>query len=218
MAMAMASGCFILALNHTTVAAVLFIQAATPIVAAVMAWLVLRERSSARSMLAMLVAAAGVAVMVGNPAHGQLVGSALALLVAVSFAAAIVITRARREVSMAPATAVSQAILVVAATPFAHVQTIGMRDAGLLIALGVVQMAAGLALFTAGARLIPVAQAGLLTLLEVVLGPLWVWASIGETPSAATLAGGAIVIAALLLVGGGTSAPSVEPDDVLAKP
>ena len=54
-------------------------------------------------------------------------------------------------------------------------------------------------LFTAGARLIPAAQAGLITLLEVVLGPLWVWLIYREQPDALTLAGGAVIITAVLL-------------------
>ena len=41
--------------------------------------------------------------------------------------------------------------------------------------LGGGQIGLGLALLTIGARLIPAAQVGLITLLEVVLGPLWVW-------------------------------------------
>ena len=49
-------------------------------------------------------------------------------------------------------------------------------------------MALGLILFTAGARLIPAAQAGLISLLEVVLGPLWVWLIYREAPDALTLA------------------------------
>ena len=60
----------------------------------------------------------------------------------------------------------------------------------MLAALGVGQMALGLILFTAGARLIPAAQAGLITLLEVVLGPLWVWLLYREHPDGLTLAGG----------------------------
>jgi drug/metabolite transporter (DMT)-like permease len=46
-------------------------------------------------------------------------------------------------------------------------------------------------------RYLPPAEVALLTLLEVVLGPLWAWLGVGETPSAATLAGGTIVLAAV---------------------
>jgi drug/metabolite transporter (DMT)-like permease len=39
----------------------------------------------------------------------------------------------------------------------------------------------------------------LITLLEIVLGPLWVWLALSEEPGTATLVGGAIVLAAVVL-------------------
>jgi drug/metabolite transporter (DMT)-like permease len=63
---------------------------------------------------------------------------------------------------------------------------------------------------TVGARLIPAAQTALIGLLEVVLGPLWVWIAYTEQPSAATLIGGAIVMLGILVQTGslGRSPPS----------
>src|SRR5215831_6195268 len=61
---AVASSTFIVALNHTTVANVLFMQALAPIAAALIAWLALHESVSRRTILAMGVAVAGVAIMV----------------------------------------------------------------------------------------------------------------------------------------------------------
>ena len=95
------------------------------------------------------------------------------------------ITRWRRDVSMAPATCLSQVILVVAFAPFASPGEIGGGDVGWLAALGIGQIGLGFALLTAGARLIPAAQVALITLLEVVLGPLWVWLALDERPSSA---------------------------------
>ncbi len=43
------------------------------------------------------------------------------------------------------------------------------------------------------------ALVAMLTLLETVLGPLWVWLVIGEEPGGRTLIGGAIVIGALFV-------------------
>jgi drug/metabolite transporter (DMT)-like permease len=70
-------------------------------------------------------------------------------------------------------------------------------------------MGIGLAFLTIGARLIPPAQVAIISLLEVVLGPLWVWLAYDERPGASTLAGGAIVVAAVLVqaLGSATSAP-----------
>ena len=55
-----------------------------------------------------------------------------------------------------------------------------------------------LLLFMIGARYIPSAEAGLIGLLDVVLGPIWVWWVFSEEPSQAALVGGGIVLAAVL--------------------
>jgi drug/metabolite transporter (DMT)-like permease len=197
--LAVASGAFIAALNHTTVAHVLFIQAIAPVLAALLARGLLGEQVSARSVVAMVTAIAGVAIMVGGPGGGDLAGDGLSLLMALAFAVAIVISRHRRDVSMAPATCLAQVLLVVAFLPFANPGALAGGDVLALAALGAGQIGLGLVCLTIGARLIPAAQVALISLLEVVLGPLWVWLSIGEQPSAATLAGGAVVVAAVVI-------------------
>jgi drug/metabolite transporter (DMT)-like permease len=197
--MATASGCFIIALNHTTVAHVLFIQAISPVLAALLAWIALREPITPRIWLAMLTALAGVAVMIGSPSDADLTGDGVSLLMSLSFAVAIVITRHRRDVSMAPATCLSQLLLLLVAAPLADASSVTRHDLVYLVLLGAVQMGLGLALFTVGARLIAAAEVALITLLEVVLGPLWVWMAFGETPDAATLVGGAVVVVAVII-------------------
>jgi drug/metabolite transporter (DMT)-like permease len=195
---ATASGSFIAALNHTTVARVLFILAVAPVLAAVLARLALHEPITRRTIVAMALALAGVALMLGGPGEGSLAGDGLSFTAALAFALMIVITRWRHDVSMAPATCLSQAILVVTFLPFVTPSEIGGGDAVWLAALGIGQIALGFALLTVGARLIPAAQVGLITLLEVVLGPLWVWLALDERPSTLTLVGGAIVIVAIV--------------------
>ena len=196
---ATASARFISALNHTSVARVLFLLAVAPVLAALMARVTLGEPITRRTAVAMAMAMAGVALMLGAPGEGSLAGDGLALVAASAFALMIVITRWRHDVSMAPATCLAQVILVVAFLPLASPGEIGGSDVFWLATLGIGQIGLGFALLTVGARLIPAAQVGLITLLEVVLGPLWVWLAIGERPSTITLAGGAIVIVAIVV-------------------
>jgi drug/metabolite transporter (DMT)-like permease len=54
-------------------------------------------------------------------------------------------------------------------------------------------------LITIGARMINAAEVALITLLEVVLGPLWVWIAFSESPDAATLVGGMVVLVAVII-------------------
>jgi len=100
---------------------------------------------------------------------------------------------------MAPAMTLAQCLLLVTFAPFAETSRIGAHDLGYLVALGAGQMGVGLALFTVGARLVPAAEAALIGLLEVVLGPLWVWIAFTERPDTATLLGGAIVLVAVVI-------------------
>jgi drug/metabolite transporter (DMT)-like permease len=196
--MAVSSGAFIVALNYTTVANVLFMQALAPVLAAVLGTFV-GEPVSRRTWIAMTVAVLGVGLMVGGPDHPSVAGVSISLLMSVSFAAVIVITRHRREVSMAPATCLSQLLVLLFAAPFADPGEIGGRDLALLAGLGITQIGLGLIFLSLGARLIPAAEVALITLLEIVLGPLWVWIALSERPGNATLVGGAIVLGAVLI-------------------
>lgn len=209
--LAISSGAFLLALNYTTVANVLFMQAAAPMMAALLGWVLLSEPVDGRTWVALVLAGIGVVLMAAGSFDAGVTAVVLPLVVTASFAAVIVIARHRREVSMMPATCASQVLVVIACLPFLSVGSASGSDWAILAALGVGQMGLGLALLTIGARLIPAAQVAIISLLEVVLGPLWVWLAYDERPGAATLVGGAIVVAAVVVqaVGGASEARRV---------
>jgi drug/metabolite transporter (DMT)-like permease len=212
--MAISSGSFIVALNHATVANILFMQALAPVLAAVLGTLV-GEPVPRRTWLAMALALAGVALMVGGPSRPSALGLGLSLVMTLSFATTLVITRHQRHVSMAPATCLSQVIVLVLAAPFAQPGTVDARNLGLFVALGVGQIGLGLVFLAIGGRLIPAAEVALITLLEVVLGPLWVWVFLGEQPGAATLAGGLVVLCAVAIQ---ARAPAIAAEEPLPPP
>jgi drug/metabolite transporter (DMT)-like permease len=190
---------------------VLFILAIAPMLAALLARVTLGEPITRRTVLAMGLALAGVTVMLGAPGEGDLAGDVLAFVTALAFALMIVLTRWRHDVSMAPATCLAQVILVVAFAPFASPGEIDAADLGWLAALGIGQIGLGFGLLTVGARLIPAAQVGLITLLETVLGPIWVWLALDERPSTLTLVGGAIVIFAIVIQTRGAPSEPLAP-------
>jgi drug/metabolite transporter (DMT)-like permease len=206
---AVSSAAFFVALNHASVANVLFWQALAPIFAAALGTL-LGDPVSRRTWGAMAIAVAGVALMAGGPGHASALGQALSFLVSASFAGMIVIARHRRDVSMAPAMCLSQAIVLAGAAPFASVHASG-TDVLLLATLGLTQIGLGFVLLTFGSRLIPAGEVALITLLEVVLGPLWVWLFLSERPSTATLVGGVVVLGAVLVEAGADRGPPPTP-------
>jgi drug/metabolite transporter (DMT)-like permease len=193
-AMAVANSAFIVSLNYATVAHVLVLQSIAPLVAAGLGVVVLGEKLTWRTACAMAVALGGVIVMVGAPGGGPVVGDALSLLTGAAFALVIVVARRYRGVSMAPAMALAQLLVVIVFGPFAQWSHLSWADVGWLALLGCGQIGLGAIFFISAARFVPSSEMAMIFLLEVVLGPLWTWIALSETPNVATLVGGAAVI------------------------
>ena len=198
---AVASTCFVVALSYTTVANILLMQAGVPLLAALFAWALFREAVSVATWMAIAAVIAGVAIMVSESLDGAVspIGDGLALLIAVMFSVATVITRRFAHVRMTPATCLGTILAAAFAASQASTFAVSGHDMGFLFAFGVVNLGLGLAFFATGARLIPAAIAALLGTFEPILGPIWVWLIHSEVPSGRTIVGGAVVVTALLV-------------------
>ena len=197
---------WVLALHHTTVANATFMLGASPFFGALLGRLVLGEALRRPTALAMAVALAGVLVMVGGGlVLGTIRGNLLALGACLSFAIFSVLLRRGRGHDMLPCAAIAGVVsglialpVVLAGAPsIADAFLLTPRDLALCAVMGAAQVGAGLALFTLGARHVPVAELTLLSLTELALAPIWVWLAIGEVPSGYTLLGGAIIVVAI---------------------
>jgi drug/metabolite transporter (DMT)-like permease len=196
-----ASLSFVIALQHTSVATILFLQSAAPLVAGVLAWLWLGERMTAVKVLAMLLALVGVGITVSDQeAGGDALGIVLSIVIMIAFALATVLVRRFSQVRMTPATCLSALWLVAVGGALGQPSSVGGGDLALLFLFGACQLGIGFILFTTGARLIPAGETILLSLLESILAPIWVWIwpTLHEYPGDRALIGGALVIAAVI--------------------
>ena len=197
---AIASTCFINAVARTTVANTLVIQSTSPFIAALLGWAWMGERVQRRSWIAMAAALAGATVMASHSwGAGSVTGDLLALITAIAFAGATVIVRRHRHLRMTAAAGLASVFSAIFAWRPARPLDVAPDDLALLALFGAAQLGLGLVMFMAGARLIPVAEASLIGVLESVLGPVWVWLALGETPAPAALLGGAIILTALVV-------------------
>jgi drug/metabolite transporter (DMT)-like permease len=199
---ATANICFIFSITHTTVANTLFMLSAAPFFAALLGRLLIGEVVRHATWVAMAVALVGVAVMVGEGvAVGGLFGNLAALGAAMGFAAFTVALRRGKAVDMLPAVCVGATVAMLASGAMALAGGDGLAitayDLALCALLGVVQVGFGLIVFTLGSRHVPAAELALLSMTEVVLGPLWVWLGVGEVPSMLTVIGGAVLMTAI---------------------
>lgn len=195
-----ASISFVVALSYTTVANILLMQAGVPLLAALISWVMFREKTPVATWVAIVMVILGVGIMVSNTLTGKVspIGDGLSLLIATVFAIATVTTRRHRSIRMVPATTLAVGLAMIASGFMAKDYIVSWSDFAWLSAFGALNLGLGLALFSFGARMLPAAIAALVGVLEPVLGPIWVWLVHGEVPNDRTLLGGAVVFTALL--------------------
>jgi len=197
--------CFLGALSLTSVAHVAIVYAALPFVAAIMAALALRERAAPGTLLASLIAFAGVAIAaVGGAGEGHWTGDLVAVGMTLLMGVMIVLARRCPGIPMVPAAFLSTLVAGAIALPFATLWPLDARTLLLLAVFGATNTALGLILFAIGSTMIPAAESALIGSLEAPLAPFWVWLAFGETPLPLTVFGGVVVMSAVfghLLIG-----------------
>ena len=209
----------IYAIQNTSVANAMLLFATAPFMAAVLGWLILRERVRVATWIAIAIALCGIAIMVSDKSgEVAIFGSLAALGSALGFAVFTVALRWGRTGEMLPSVFLSGI--------FAFVITLGIcqllglslalsvRDGSVAMGMGVFQVGAGLILYTLGSRSLPAAELALLSLAEVLLGPIWVWLFLNETASTNTLIGGAVLLIAI--VGNAVSGKRRKPPPITA--
>ncbi len=192
----------IYAIQSTTVANAMFLFASAPFIAAVLAWIILREPVSKITTITIFMALAGIGIMVQQGiSSGHLTGNLSAIASALGFAVFSIALRWGKLEDMLPAVFLAGIFAMIIAAIVCTVKTysfsIPTRDISIALAMGVFQVGMGLAVFTIGSKVVPATELTLLSMTEVLLGPFWVWLFIGETASINTLIGGCVLLLAI---------------------
>ena len=188
---------------NSTVANALFLISASPLFAALLGWIVMRESVSRSMWFAMGGVMVGVAIMIGEGlAEADLFGDLAALSAALGFAGFTVCIRRGRHTDMSPTILIAAVIAAAVSGTMALAGGAGLAvplaDVGLAAAYGVLVIGAGIFMLTIGARHVPAAELVVLSLTEVVFGPIWVALAFGEIPSLLTLAGGVVLLGSIV--------------------
>ena len=190
----------IFALLHTSVANVTFLLSSSPFIAALLGWFILGERVKKRTWAAIALTSVGVSVMVGNALSGDgIIGMAFALMMAVCYAAFSVVMRRGKGSDMLPAALIGGLFSMLVAALAIDDFAISLADLAICLALGSFQMGLALVLFISGSKHVPAAELTLLTMLEVILSPIWVWFLFNEHPGNWTLIGGSIIMLGVMI-------------------
>ncbi|WP_221795135.1 DMT family transporter [Oceanobacter mangrovi] len=197
-AIAVASIFYVASLSWTSVANVMTIYATLPFLAGLFAFLWLRERVSRLFIICGLAAMAGVIIAVGGGFSGSdLWGYLAALVMTATFASQLVIARRYQNLNTPFCVLMGGLFSILFALPFVEFSIPSAQ--GLLGAMLYGAFSTGLAyvLVLAGSRRIGSAEAALISMLDVVLAPVWVWWFYDEHVDIATLVGGSVVLLAV---------------------
>lgn len=196
--------CFMIALTKTTVANTLIVMSVAPLLTAFLAWVVLKQQISPRTWLAIAAAFIGILWMfvngMSNVGGQHLIGMLIAAAVPVASAVnLIILKRAGQGIDLMPAVFLGSVFSALLMLPFAWPLQASLHDVGLLAVLGFFQLGLPCLLMVKATKSLSAPEVALLSLLEVLLGPLWTWLGAGEVPARETLLGGGVVMAALVL-------------------
>jgi drug/metabolite transporter (DMT)-like permease len=188
------------AMQYTSAANALLVLATAPFIAALLSWLTLRETIDRATALAIGLVFAGVLIIgSGSMGHGRLLGDAFALVNATAIAANYVTLRTTGRRNMLPHLALGAILGGLLALPFAEFVPVDGGTAFLIFLSGAVILPGAAGLLMLGPRYLPAPEVSMITLLEVILGPLLVWAVIGENPGQMSLIGGAVIVVTVAL-------------------
>ena len=193
---------YLSALTRTTAAAAIFLQYTAVAWAAVLGWLILRERPHRADWLALLCACCGIASIVGwETSREHAAGNLIGLASGVAYAAVAVGLRGLKSSDPVWVVMISNLTAGMCLLPWVLSLPLELRPAqwSVLGAFGIVQLTIPYLLFAVAVRSVPAHEAALLTLVEAVLNPIWVWLIIGEHAPTATWVGGAWIVAGLAL-------------------
>ena len=191
---------YVFAMYNTTVANANFIIQTQTIFLAIFGYVFLKEKISKLTLASIFLAFGGIFLMLGGSlTAGQMIGNIAAFIMPISFAVLILTVRKYPSVDMIPLQLIAGIGAVIIGYFLSSKIMISSHDIFLGFIAGFFQVGLGFIFITIGAKTTPSALVGIIMLTEAVLGPLWAWLFINETPPLVVLIGGTIVFLAVIL-------------------
>ncbi len=191
---------YVFAMYETTVANTNFIIQTQALFLAIFGYVFLKEKISKLTLTCIVLAVAGIIVMLGNSlTPGQMTGNLVAFIMPISFATLILIVRKYPKVDMIPLQLVAGIFATLIGLFMSPSIFVSSNDVLLGFTAGFFQVGLGFIFITIGARSTPSAFVGIIMLTEAVLGPFWAWMFANENAPLSVLIGGAVVITAVVI-------------------
>jgi drug/metabolite transporter (DMT)-like permease len=189
---------FVISIRHTNAALALVILASAPMFTAVISRVFTSEPVPRRTWIAAGIVLGGIgAIFLTKPQGGEVGGALAALGASLSVATLLVVVRASGNVSMLPSQAVGALLTAAVMIPFCDPGSVSGTDLLIALPYGLLILPLALALIIRGPRYLLAPEVSLLTLIETVVGPAWIWFALGDPPTLQAALAGALIVGTL---------------------
>ena len=191
---------FIISIQNTNVANTLIMGAMAPMLSAILAAIFLKEPTNKETWVAIFVTFFSVTFIFYDSIQiGNIVGDLFGFVTALGLAINANLARFAKDRDLVPSAVIGK--LVVAIFAFFFVENFDLVAADKIIVplMCIMCVAIPFVLVTIAPRYISAPEVNLFFLLEVILGPIWVWLIIKEQPSVQTIIGGIVIIITIAL-------------------
>ena len=190
---------FILAIHYTTLAKTLVIISASPLMVALVSFILLGERPRLFTWLAMLIVFSGIYIVMSGDTSGlNLKGSLFALASVTSGGFSFTLLRKYKEVNMVPAMAINGLFITFVGLFFADSLSLSSQ-AMTYIVISSVLVAISFSLITIAPRYIPAPEVAIFFPMGTVIGTVLAWLILKEELSSTAVFGGIVVILTLFI-------------------
>ncbi len=187
---------FVLATKMTTAANAIFLQYTAPIYVLLLEPLLLKTKLRRINVLTIIITFIGMGLFfIGKVSAGNMLGNILALLSGVAFAGFLLSMRKTNDDHQEAAIFWGNIIVLLFCSPhIARVSTLSISTIGMIAFLGIVQIGIAYALFSFGLKKVEAIEASLISIIEPVLNPIWVFIGYGEQPTPFAVLGGLVIL------------------------
>lgn len=192
---------FVIATKATTAANAIFLQSTAPIYVLIFEPLINKTKYEKMNIITIIVCFLGMFLFfMGELSPGHLQGNIVALAAGVAFAAFFLGMRKNKNEYQFSSIFYGNVLVALICFPFAlEIEALTVPDVWMVSFLGIFQIGLAYISFTYGLRRVLAIEASMISLIEPVFNPIWVFIGYNEIPSETAIIGGVIIISAITI-------------------
>jgi drug/metabolite transporter (DMT)-like permease len=191
--------CYVIAMKTTTAANAIFLQSTAPIYVLIFEPLLNKSKYEKSNIVTITICFLGMILFfLGDLTPGQLEGNFFGLLSGLFFAAFFLGMKRNGKKYQQSSIFWGNILVAIICLPFIFsIEQLSFSQLWMVSFLGVFQIAIAYAFFSYGLKRVFAVEASIISMIEPVLTPVWVFIGYGEVPSTTAIIGGIIILTAI---------------------